>query len=79
MAGRKRKSRAREVTRFKVGDRVRVRRGVADVEYPDLPLGGWAGTVAEIHDDGMYTPALQKISKFLGPVEWRSGSVRDAL
>ena len=34
--------------RYAVGDQVRVRRGVADPEYPDLPLGGWAGTVAEV-------------------------------
>jgi hypothetical protein len=27
---------------------VRVRKGVADPEYPDLPLGGWAGAVIEI-------------------------------
>ena len=33
---------------YAVGDRVRVRRGVTDPEYPDLPLGGWAGAVVEI-------------------------------
>ena len=33
---------------YAAGDRVRVRRGVADPEYPDLPLGGWAGIVAEV-------------------------------
>ena len=33
---------------YAVGDKVRVRRGVADPEYPDLPLGGWAGSVAEV-------------------------------
>ncbi len=31
-----------------VGDRVRVRRGVTDPDFPDLPIGGWVGTVAEI-------------------------------
>ena len=25
---------------FKVGDKVRVKRGVEDVDYPDMPLGG---------------------------------------
>lgn len=40
---------------FGPGDKVRVRRGVKDVDYPDMPLGGWAGTIAEVHDDGMYT------------------------
>jgi hypothetical protein len=30
------------------GDRVRVRRGVTDPDFPDLSIGGWAGTVAEV-------------------------------
>ena len=29
-------------TRFKVGDRVRVKHGIRDTDYPDMPLGGWA-------------------------------------
>ncbi len=33
---------------YAAGDRVRVRRGVTDPEYADLPLGGWAGTVADV-------------------------------
>jgi hypothetical protein len=33
---------------FAVGDRVRVRRGVTDPDFPDLPIGGWAGTVVEV-------------------------------
>ena len=33
---------------YAVGDKVRVRRGVPDPVYPDLPLGGWAGSVAEV-------------------------------
>lgn len=43
--------------RYAVGDRVRVRRGVADPEYPDLPLGGWAGTVAEVEAVARSSPA----------------------
>lgn len=38
----------RKSTKFKVGDRVRVKHGVEDVDYPDMPLGGWAGTVTEV-------------------------------
>src|SRR4051812_37355357 len=34
--------------RFKVGDKVRVRPGVNDPDFPDMPLGGWTGTVTEI-------------------------------
>src|SRR5215212_3200167 len=34
--------------RFKVGDKVRVRPGVKDPDFPDMTLGGWTGTVTEI-------------------------------
>ena len=36
------------VRRFKVGDKVRVKPGVNDPDFPDMPLGGWAGTVSEV-------------------------------
>jgi hypothetical protein len=35
--------------RFKPGDKVRVKQGVRDPDFPDIPLGGWAGTVKEVH------------------------------
>src|SRR3954466_11221741 len=34
--------------RFQVGDRVRVKPGVSDPDFPDMPLGGWSGTVTEV-------------------------------
>jgi hypothetical protein len=37
---------------FAVGSRVRVRRGVRDPDHPDIPLGGWAGTVRETDSSG---------------------------
>ncbi len=33
---------------FGVGDRVRVKVGTHDPDFPDFPLGGWAGTIREI-------------------------------
>jgi hypothetical protein len=36
------------VPRFTIGDRVRVKSGVKDPDFPDMPLGGWTGTVIEI-------------------------------
>ncbi len=33
---------------FKDGDKVRVKPGVSDPDFPDMPLGGWAGTITEI-------------------------------
>jgi hypothetical protein len=37
--------------RFQHGDRVRVKPGVRDYNYPDLPIGGWAGEIVEIDLD----------------------------
>jgi hypothetical protein len=37
-------------SRFPVGDRVRVVAGTTDPDYPDIPLGGWAGVVREIDE-----------------------------
>ena len=36
------------IARFKVGDKVRVKPGVSGPDFPDMPLGGWSGTVTEI-------------------------------
>jgi hypothetical protein len=40
---------------FAVGDRVRIKRGVKDHDYPDLPIGGWAAIITEVGEDGTYT------------------------
>src|SRR5450631_1698792 len=34
--------------RFQPGDRVRVKSGVRDPNFADIPLGGWAGIVKEV-------------------------------
>jgi len=34
--------------RFNIGDRVRVKAGTRDPNFPDMPLGGWSGKVWEI-------------------------------
>jgi hypothetical protein len=34
--------------RLRVGDKVRVKYGVADPDFEDSPLGGWAGTIKEV-------------------------------
>ena len=55
--------------RFKVGDQVRVKQGIRDTDYPDMPLGGWAGTVSEAHKGGMYTVRWsQKTLNAINPV-----------
>ena len=34
--------------RFQVGNKVRVKYGVIVPDFPDIPLGGWSGTVTEV-------------------------------
>ena len=34
--------------RFQVGNKVRVKYGVIDPDFPDIPLGGRTGTVTEV-------------------------------
>lgn len=55
MARRKKARKPVAPARFKVGDKVRVKHGVKDTDYRGTPLGGWAGTICEIHDDSTYT------------------------
>jgi hypothetical protein len=42
-----------EDDQFAVGDQVRVQYGTVDPCYPDLPLGGWAGTIVEVDEYGL--------------------------
>ena len=44
----KRKKKPPAPPKFAVGDSVRVKHGIKDADYPDMPLGGWAGTVAKV-------------------------------
>jgi hypothetical protein len=37
--------------KFTVGDLVRVKYGTADPDFPDIPLGGWTGTITETSHD----------------------------
>jgi hypothetical protein len=43
-----RTKKASAIPRFKIGDKVRVRSGVIDPDFSDMPLGGWTGTVTVI-------------------------------
>ncbi len=52
---RKSKRKRREENRFRLGDRVRVKDGVTDFNYADMPMGGWAGQICEVVEGGMYT------------------------
>lgn len=47
-ARKRRQPRAEFPARYAPGTAVRVKRGTTDPDCPDIPLGGWAGTVAEV-------------------------------
>jgi hypothetical protein len=49
----KRKRKPRVAPRYAAGDRVRVKHGVTDADYPDMPIGGWAGSISEVQKSGM--------------------------
>ena len=65
--------------RFRVGDKVRVRHGIMDVEYSDLPIGGWAGTVTENHGEGMCTVEWSKETLALIHPVYQKRCERDGL
>jgi hypothetical protein len=37
-----------DLHQFQLGDKARVKYGVTDPDFPDIPLGGWCGTVTEV-------------------------------
>ena len=55
MAKGRRKRKPPVPAKFKIGDRVGVRHGVMDDDHPDIPLGGWAGTISQVGKRGMYS------------------------
>ena len=61
-------------SRFKPGDNVRVRHGVNDPDFPDIPLGGWAGTVKEVEEGEPPTTVLVAWDR--GPSAACTGSTR---
>src|SRR3954469_10925580 len=52
--------------RFEPGAKVRVKRGVTDPDFPDIPLGGWAGTVKKVEQaEGQVTYLIEWNGKTL--------------
>lgn len=46
--------------RFQIGDMVRVRKGIQDPDFPDIPMGGWVGTIKEVESGRRETTYLIK-------------------
>jgi hypothetical protein len=44
----KKEKEPRTQARFAAGAQVRVKPGTTDPDFPDIPLGGWAGTISEV-------------------------------
>ena len=42
----KQKTTSLPAVKFQIGDKVQVRHGIMDSDFPDIPIGGWAGTIA---------------------------------
>jgi hypothetical protein len=64
---------------FTVGDRVRVRYAAPDPDYADLPLGGWAGTITSIDEEGNCTIKLNQQTLDHIPSIFRRRCERDGL
>jgi len=68
--------------RFKLGDKVRVKYGVIDPDFPDIPLGGWTGTVTEVEQtDDQITYEIKWDKRTLGGMHpvYRKRCERDGL
>jgi hypothetical protein len=73
---------ASAIPRFKVGDKVRVKSGVIDLNFPDFPLGGWSGTVREIiKQEGQIYCVFKLDDRTLASIHpiYRKRCVRDGL
>jgi hypothetical protein len=46
--------------KFKIGDEVRVKHGFMDVDYPDMPMGGWAGNITVVDGTDTFTVRWSK-------------------
>ncbi len=67
--------------KFALDDAVRVRTGVTDPDFPDIPLGGWVGKITQVEEDDppLYVIRLsQDTLKNMHPV-YRKRCERDGL
>jgi hypothetical protein len=70
------------IARFQVGNKVRVKPGVNDQIFPDMPLGGWSGTITEIiKERGQINCVFELDDRTLASIHpiFRKRSERDGL
>ena len=69
-------------SRFQPGDEVRVKYGIRIPDFPDIPLGGWAGTIKEVEheiDQAMFLVAWDRANlKGMHPI-YKKRCERDGL
>jgi hypothetical protein len=56
----KKNSKTLPAASFQIGDKVRVKHGFMDVDYPDMPLRGWAATVIDVQGADTFTVRWSK-------------------
>jgi hypothetical protein len=74
-------SKTKSRPKFSVGDAVRVKPGVTDPDFPDIPFGGWAGTISEVEDGDPQTYLIalnERTLKSIHPI-YRKRCERDGL
>ena len=64
--------------KFNVGDLVRVKHGVTDVDYPDIPMGGWVGNISKVADDSYLVEWTIETLEHVHPV-YRKRCERDGV
>ena len=69
------KSHSEFAPKYEIGDKVRVIHGFMDVDYPDMPLDGWAGTVKDVQGSDTFTVRWRK--ETLKAIHPDSESLRD--
>jgi hypothetical protein len=77
-----RPKRPTSTAQFQIGTKVRVKSGVSDPDFPDIPLGGWAGMVTKVeHAKGEVTYLItwdQRTLRGMHPI-YRKRCERDGL
>ena len=65
------------IPKFRVGDLVRVKHGVTDIDYPDIPMGGWVGRISQI--EGMCLVCWTEETLENVPLVYRKRCERDGI
>ncbi len=70
-----------DAVRFQTGAKVRVKSGIRDPDFFDIPLGGWSGTITEVDAKPPVTFLIKWDKRTLGGMHpvYRKRCERDGL